>query len=514
MKKLFFLLGLLFFGLLSQSQEVNPRELLQLSNGKIFSGGDKYAVFDSINTYVYDDAGDSVLYSKIFTEDFSVEGEVLEANVRRQIFADNNWYDNAKWYYKLGITPERAEKYYANPELLLTVSSDIVSTLPDTLYVYVYDTTLLSWVKVKQISSEYTGRAPYFKTVYTYYTVSYDQNQHVFTSGFKYKMFTDDNNFLDSNARWLMNANAQQWYLAGTGKYITDQDGYVMQSFSFIPYSYGWDTAMIINYEYDQNHFLIAKEEYDWDSVNLQWTPKYRLEISYNEDSLLSSSIYYKWDSGTDSWYYYYRKLYTYNENGQLLVYLYQLWDVNAQQWEDNQKRLYTYDEQGRIETYKYWYNSSGQWQLRYAITYDYPDDFITEYYVQTWDYQAQQLVNSYYEKLTFDTEGKLVRKYRENWDSQANDWKPAYVNYYHWTDFYTFKKGIAESKFYPNPASDFVFLPAQKGRVEVFSLDGKKILSAQVIDGKLNVEALRNGIYFLRQVAENQVFTGKIVKE
>ena len=72
--------------------------------------------------------------------------------------------------------------------------------------------------------------------------------------------------------------------------------------------------------------------------------------------------------------------------------------------------------------------------------------------------------------------------------------------------------------KIYPNPAKNFLTIESNNtivNSVEMFDVLGKKVLSQNgMIDNKLDISALTNGIYILKLNAVGQSVTRKIIKE
>ena len=82
---------------------------------------------------------------------------------------------------------------------------------------------------------------------------------------------------------------------------------------------------------------------------------------------------------------------------------------------------------------------------------------------------------------------------------------------------------GLGDSRtpsvqFYPNPAASRLRIdyPAGIHSVEIFSSNGKNLISNKVINGnEVSVEALPSGIYFIKiQTADKKLFTRKLIKD
>lgn len=68
--------------------------------------------------------------------------------------------------------------------------------------------------------------------------------------------------------------------------------------------------------------------------------------------------------------------------------------------------------------------------------------------------------------------------------------------------------------KIYPNPTSDFIFINNNNinNKIEIFDNKGNLVLSKKVIDNKLNINNLENGIYFIKIKREDNIFVEKLI--
>jgi hypothetical protein len=68
---------------------------------------------------------------------------------------------------------------------------------------------------------------------------------------------------------------------------------------------------------------------------------------------------------------------------------------------------------------------------------------------------------------------------------------------------------------FFPNPASDFIFLKEKGGNIlwEIVTLDGKVIAQGDYSNSIINVSNLKSGIYFLKTIRNGKVMVEKMIK-
>jgi ligand-binding sensor domain-containing protein len=71
--------------------------------------------------------------------------------------------------------------------------------------------------------------------------------------------------------------------------------------------------------------------------------------------------------------------------------------------------------------------------------------------------------------------------------------------------------------QIYPNPVQNIlqVDLSGKTGLLEIHDISGKSVLQKQIIDNNtsIDVSGLDNGIYIIKVLSDNQIFTSKIVK-
>jgi len=68
--------------------------------------------------------------------------------------------------------------------------------------------------------------------------------------------------------------------------------------------------------------------------------------------------------------------------------------------------------------------------------------------------------------------------------------------------------------RIYPNPASNFIFIDNNNinDKIEIFDNKGILVLSKNIIDNKLNISNLENGIYYIKIKKEDNFFVEKLI--
>lgn len=76
----------------------------------------------------------------------------------------------------------------------------------------------------------------------------------------------------------------------------------------------------------------------------------------------------------------------------------------------------------------------------------------------------------------------------------------------------------LSAFKIYPNPASNYILIESKKAPVsgiEIFNVLGKSVSShIELVDNKVDISGLSNGMYFLKINSDGQSITKKIIKE
>jgi len=67
---------------------------------------------------------------------------------------------------------------------------------------------------------------------------------------------------------------------------------------------------------------------------------------------------------------------------------------------------------------------------------------------------------------------------------------------------------------FYPNPVKDNIYLGATSGRISIYDLTGRAVVSQSFATGQANLSSLQSGIYVIRIQSGNTVQVNKLIKQ
>jgi hypothetical protein len=69
--------------------------------------------------------------------------------------------------------------------------------------------------------------------------------------------------------------------------------------------------------------------------------------------------------------------------------------------------------------------------------------------------------------------------------------------------------------KIYPNPATNYIQVDLDEAEsYEILDMTGKSYLNLTATDSnKIDISGLSNGIYFIRAIKDQQVYSGRFVK-
>jgi hypothetical protein len=70
------------------------------------------------------------------------------------------------------------------------------------------------------------------------------------------------------------------------------------------------------------------------------------------------------------------------------------------------------------------------------------------------------------------------------------------------------------KSMVYPNPAGDVVFLGCLSGNVSIYDLTGRLVSDMKFDFGRLDISALKQGIYILNIHSAGKIYTAKLIKK
>ncbi len=289
---------------------------------------------------------------------------------------------------------------------------------------------------------------------------------------------------LDSIVLKIYNWSTMQWEDDQKYEYTYDNDG---NKISTISYLINENTGSWVNSakwvtNYDTNEQSTETISYAWMENNGQWVNSYQWVYTYDENGNETSYSYYAWNDTTAKWKGSEKYEYTYDANGNITTFLSYEWDENANQWVNFWKAEYTYN-------------------LAYALDELLlpPFDFYTLFGLNVIANMPVDYISYYFADNIWYEYGKTTYYYSE---VSTGVWKIP-------------EPGI---KVFPNPATDYIVLDidniSPSALIEMFNIQGKKVLH-QVVNGKnISVGQLTEGFYTYKINDNGKVYNGKIVVE
>jgi len=344
-----------------------------------------------------------------------------------------------------------------------------------------------------------------------------------------------DNDSLNEYKLWEWNTNTNNWNSEMSVYILYDENGLKLEY-----YDRAWDNTdeefLSGNkeiYTYDENNFLITKEDIDWGWETLVWedwkTTTYtnnnlglcieQIEVfatnvnylqifyTYNDDNQLTNELEKLWYGS--SWEDYSRTTYTYYENELLHEELFERFNDD---WENVVKLTSIYDDNNLLISYEshaydgvstldeYTYNENGD-ELTYILSEWIDDDHWSPFYK----------VSDFYDENFNQTE-----YWSENREISGGAWTNFLKEEYTWNSFQTANLESFNTKIniYPNPASEKILIDYNSNKifnVEMFTILGKKVKELKNTK-KIDVSDLKSGIYFMKISNQNFNYTKKII--
>lgn len=418
---------------------------------------------------------------------------------------------------------------------------------------YTLDVESKEWLASSKTEYTYDDRGN--MTLYLDYNWDANSNQWIYRSKWSYRFDSNGNRELKEVYSWDSTNN--EWI----GFYITestyDDAGKLITNWysnTWNLVSMQWNNQKKNEYEYSAIGDRITSNYFERDTDLSDWVWKKRSEYFYDGNNNLVQIKEYSRSTDTDDWLYSVNTEYTYDNNGNMLIEKKYSWDSINEKWSTTTDVEYSWDSNANLIQYVYYVtNSSGR---IISTMSDYSFDSqgrqtYNRYRHWSWDYNLN-LNELYYETIyvnVFNSEDQRVIGSTKRWNSGSNEWSgdkselsydtngnTDYLLNYTWDassdqwvlydrDTYYYSDQVISSvsepilidevKIYPNPARDFVFfdVDTHSAFVELFDMQGKKVLSQELLESKqIDVSRLKSGIYFYKLVQADKISSGKII--
>ncbi|HOZ30233.1 MAG TPA: T9SS type A sorting domain-containing protein [Bacteroidales bacterium] len=292
-----------------------------------------------------------------------------------------------------------------------------------------------------------------------------------------------------------------------------------------------------VSFEYDGCERIINRILYNWDSEISDWKFLAKSNLIYDESNRLIETINYDTDflGNMIPWN---RTVNVYSNLDLPSVVEYYQWDTENSVWDTITKNTFIYDEQSRVisniqfnwdnsleafvgsQKFEYNYDFSGNQVLDCEYRWDYDYDTWVTYYC---------FIRSYDEQYSFNDLVLPVNEFsNENFGSMllmverfGNELNFDYTNYYY--SQHAFENNITnlnlnDLAIFPNPTTSIISVVLPEGLknadFSLFDMQGRCIIEKSIqSESQISVSELSNGLYFYKVVVENEVFSGKLIK-
>lgn len=383
-----------------------------------------------------------------------------------------------------------------------------------------------------------------------WYTEKFDSV--VYSYGNKQELSYD--NLLNCTQLKEYNMN-KGWYLSRITDYGYDAQNRII---SIIETEVGFEEyGSKMTIDYDTEGRITA--EHIFSKVDNDWLEIHKMTYFYNNDGVTDIHMY-GWDDETNSWYEMQKEEYTYFDGlpTLCLMYNWSYWtlalELDAQYtWEYNDQRLctkteysywddyskswipanmteYTYFDNGNVkeEIQSDIYNEFGEMQYSWRTQYEYDNNDnmikITEHRYET-EWQLDGVTDLEYDitvpigniagiEILIDVQSNLNNKLLKMTNTNAYG-EQEFADFYYSANTSVNEINNLSVAIWPNPVSETLNLKGDMNHVQVYSVDGRLVMSLEKGFETINVSALATGSYLLKvTLNDGSVTTQKFLKK
>ena len=305
-----------------------------------------------------------------------------------------------------------------------------------------------------------------------------------------------------------------------------DDQGRIVEEIYWSPIEGTWVGYYKMTLEYDAQGNL-SKETYYLNNENNDWVFYYYYEYNYeNADETLCLGYY--WDESTQN--YVLDALDVHHYDNQLCSFEeFSIWDSVDSVWIPVERNEYKYFDNGNLKKrtcfVSYNWGSELEPYSRTQFEYDsHNNNILTRYYMYSEDWVQTRQDESEYDLnvpitnvagLSFRYGGyyndKKLKEREINSDGEVEE----DVFYYSNTGSSVTEKTESLLSVWPNPVSETLNLKGDMTQVQIYSVDGRLVMSLDQAFETINVKALPTGNYLLKAILnDGSVTTQKFLKK
>ena len=342
--------------------------------------------------------------------------------------------------------------YYSKAEFTYNENSQLIKSLE-----YVWDVSLTEWIPLTLIEKVYENEVLVHRSNKKYNTITQSWITEV-THDYYFDINGYDSLSIATQWSYLDSAYSQTKY-----EYKVDTLGNILERIYSTQDTLGnWQEFDKITSEYDDYGNKISEIDFNWNSIELSWTPNRKNEMEFNSNNQETLMVEFKWDKTLNDWIYFRKSEREYNSSDLLYSSIILMWDNTLSEWINRSKTTYEYDT---------------------------------------------------YNNLTLESE--------YDWTDADSWWLDGKIEYFYSEFITNTNTNIAESQFiklYPNPANETLTIETQNLETTFAKLldsTGRLIKTLPIVTrtNTYNISELESGVYFIRIPQKEEMVVRKFVK-
>jgi len=338
----------------------------------------------------------------------------------------------------------------------------------------------------------------------------------------KTKFFYDNNgnHTSDIAQSWLKGFNV--WVLSDKNDFQYDAMGNLIQeaNYSWSTLTNKWVCKGKHIYSYNSQHMIIQEVDSVLNTILGGLIPSVKNEYSYDGAGYITSSIRYMWDDPSSQWANFIRSEFLFDNKGNDTLEMDYSHD-ETDQWVFNTKLESAYNASGKLtkKIAQSWLTSITKWIPAGRFEYTYNNYGIETQLFYAWDFVKNNWFAFTRDEYSYDADGNQIQDIYYIWNADSSKMiTTTRTKSYYSGNATTAVNNIPENYVtaYPNPTSDFiVFHFSDKsgvGNVELFDLQGKKVLDEKLNDEQVFIGNLAPGLYLYQVSYDRKKINGKIM--
>ncbi len=340
---------------------------------------------------------------------------------------------------------------------------------------------------------------------------------------YQYSYYYDQNNNDTLQIRQNWNTGIGSWENAFKISRTYDANNNVIyySSYSWDNATNNWVNAVQQNYVYNAANSVTLRTTQRWDTLANVWFNTEKMVRVYDSNNYQTEIRFEQWDTVSGAWINNTSVLSINNANGNSTLVTSRNWDDSAAVWLNDNQWIYNWDANSNLlfSSFLSWDIGLSTWEGNYRYNYTFntynskTEDLREDWNGSTW-------VNTFKNVYIFDANNNLSERTSENWNIASNMWDNSTKYSYYWSQINVVDNmntlDINNLKVYPNPVVDKLYIEGDYNanlRVSIYTISGQLKSSKTVNNGSIDVQAIPNGIYFLKVPIKGVIQLIKFIK-